>query len=122
MVARMGQGFVPGLHHSEAYYPNTTNAALCGPAWERLLSRVGDGVMMHLLLHCSLFLPLPNGCFLQASGTPIAQVRLATLRICTRGPPTDLIVGWPGSTYSHARSLTSRQREFPRWKSNSPGS
>ena len=74
MVAISSHGFVPGLHHAEAYYPNTTAAALRGLAWQRLLSRVGDGVMMHLLLHCSLFLPLPNGCFLQASGTPVAQV------------------------------------------------
>ena len=69
-----GPGFVPGLHHAEAYYPNTTAAALRSPAWQRLLSRVGDGVMMHLLLHCYLFLPLPNGCFLQAAGAPAAQV------------------------------------------------
>ncbi len=82
MVASSSRGFVPGLHHAEAYYPNTTAAALRGPPWQRLLSRVGDGVMMHLLLHCSLFLPLPNGCFLQASGTPLAQVgaRMASRR------------------------------------------
>ena len=78
MVASSSRGFVPGLHHAEAYYPNTTAAALRGAPWQRLLSRVGDGVMMHLLLHCSLFLPLPNGCFLQASGTPVAQVRTST--------------------------------------------
>ena len=53
---------------------NTTTAQLQGEAWQLLLSRVGDTLMLFLLMHTSLFLPLPHGCYLQASGTCIAQV------------------------------------------------
>lgn len=72
--ARAPVGFIPGLQSSEAYYPNTTARMLRGASWERLLSRIGDALMMHLLLHGSIFLSLPNGCFLQVSGAPAPQV------------------------------------------------
>lgn len=45
------------------------------PEWQLLLQRVGDAIMLHLLLHCSIFLPLPNNSFLQAAGLPIHEVR-----------------------------------------------
>lgn len=47
---------------------------LAGAPWERLLSRCGDAVMLHTLLHASLFAPLPRGCLLQLSGPPAAEV------------------------------------------------
>ena len=53
---------------------NTTTTQLQGEAWQLLLSRVGDTLMLYLLMHTSLFLPLSHGCFLQASGACIAQV------------------------------------------------
>ena len=53
---------------------NTTTAQLHGQAWQLLLSRVGDTLMLFLLMHTSLFLPLPNGCHLQATGACVAQV------------------------------------------------
>lgn len=74
MAARVSLGFMPGLQSSEAYFPNTTTRLLRGAVWERLLSRVGDALMMHLLLHSSIFVPLPNGSFLQVSGHPAPQV------------------------------------------------
>ena len=61
---------------------NTTTAQLQGQAWQLLLSRVGDTLMLFLLMHTSLFLPLPHGCYLQASGTCIAQV-LSLLHLYT---------------------------------------
>ena len=39
-----------------------------------LLSRCGDALMLHLLLHASVFAPLPGGCLLQLSGLPAAEV------------------------------------------------
>ena len=41
-----------------------------------LLARCGDTLMLHLLLHASLFAPLPNGCLLQLSGPPAVEVQL----------------------------------------------
>lgn len=76
LAERPPVAFMPGLQSSEAYYPNTTARMLRGAVWERLLSRIGDAVMMHLLLYGSIFLALPNGCFLQVSGAPAPQVSL----------------------------------------------
>lgn len=50
-----------------------TSAQLCVP--QMLLSRCGDAPMLHLLLHASVFAPLPNGCLLQLSGLPAVEVR-----------------------------------------------
>jgi len=63
-----------GLFGTEAYHCNTTTELLKGEAWQLLLSRIGDILMLYLLMHTSLFLPLPNGCFLQVTGVPIAEV------------------------------------------------
>ena len=52
---------------------NSTAAQLEGGAWQLLLSRVGDTLMLFLLMHTSIFLPLPHGCFLQAAGACVAQ-------------------------------------------------
>jgi hypothetical protein len=55
---------------------NTTVAQLEGPAWQTLLERCGDAIMLHLLKHASLFAPLPSDCLLQLSGTPVVEVFL----------------------------------------------
>ncbi len=55
----------------QAAHPATT--ALCAAPWPLLLSRLGDTLMLYLLLHASIFVSLPNGCYLQASGPPVAQ-------------------------------------------------
>ena len=65
---------MPGLQSSQAFYPNTTARMLRGAAWDCLLSRIGDALMMHLLLYGSIFVALPNGSFLQVSGVPAPQV------------------------------------------------
>ena len=57
-----------------SFYKNTTTQILCGPLWEILLKRIGQPVMMHLLLHCAMFVPLPNNCYLQVCGRPIHDV------------------------------------------------
>lgn len=63
-----------GLFGAEAYHCNTTTELLKGEAWQLLLSRIGDILMLYLLMHTSLFLPLPNGCFLQLTGVSVAEV------------------------------------------------
>ena len=68
-----------GLFGTEAHHPNTTTDLLKGEPWQLLLSRIGDTLMLYLLMHTSLFLPLPNGCFLQVTGPPIAEVSLIFL-------------------------------------------
>lgn len=47
---------------------------LQGPEWQLLLQRIGDSLMIFLLLHCSIFLPLPNNSYLQVAGPPIHEV------------------------------------------------
>ena len=69
--------YVQGLHRTEAYYPNTTIKQLKQPSWQLLLSRIGDSLMLHLLMHATIFVPLPNGCYLQVTGLPAAQVLFA---------------------------------------------
>ena len=59
---------------AEAYYPNSLTAQLLGPPWRLLLSRIGDTLMLYLLVHASLFARLPNGCALQLTGPPLQQV------------------------------------------------
>jgi hypothetical protein len=44
------------------------------PEWQQLLARIGDTLMLHLLLHTSIFLPLPNNSFLQVVGKPMHEV------------------------------------------------
>ncbi|PSC73504.1 telomerase reverse transcriptase [Micractinium conductrix] len=72
-----GARSVPGMTTAEALHHNSTTATLCSPAWQLLLSRVGDTLMLYLLLHTSLFAELPNACCLQLSGPPISQVARA---------------------------------------------
>ena len=73
--------YVQGLHKTEAYYPNTTTKLLTGPAWQLLLSRIGDSLMLYLLMHATMFASLPNGCYLQLSGMPASQVSLLMVHL-----------------------------------------
>jgi hypothetical protein len=43
--------------------------------WAVLLGRVGDEVMLALLLHGAVFSPLPGGNYVQLAGTPVHTVR-----------------------------------------------
>ncbi|XP_053373779.1 uncharacterized protein LOC123531834 isoform X2 [Mercenaria mercenaria] len=55
----------------ESRYPNSCVNRLFYPAWETLLSRIGDTLMMYLLEHTSLFLQITPTCLVQITGTPI---------------------------------------------------
>lgn len=63
-----------GMSTAEAYHPNTVTATLMGPPWQLLLSRIGDTLMLYLLMHTALFARLPNNCVLQLSGSPLQAV------------------------------------------------
>ncbi|XP_052170563.1 telomerase reverse transcriptase [Diospyros lotus] len=46
---------------------------LTSSAWCLLLRRVGDGIMIYLLKHASIFLPLPRNKHYQVAGFPISE-------------------------------------------------
>lgn len=48
-----------------------TGKLLLSPAWEVLLSRIGDTLMLHLMLNVSIFLKMQNQCYFQLSGHPV---------------------------------------------------
>ncbi|KAH9178166.1 hypothetical protein EDB89DRAFT_1843960 [Lactarius sanguifluus] len=53
------------------FFVNTIVTALQGSDWERLLGRTGASAMLHLLTEASIFVPLPNECLCQMTGTPL---------------------------------------------------
>ncbi|KJE96616.1 hypothetical protein CAOG_06915 [Capsaspora owczarzaki ATCC 30864] len=63
-------GTVNSLYGVENYFPNTTLNYLKTLPWELLLARMGDSVVLHLLLSASVFVRLNNGCYMQVSGAP----------------------------------------------------
>jgi len=67
-----GGGGPPQPAHNDRDIPAVR--ALDTSEWRLLLSRIGDQQMLRLLQECSIFLPLPNMCFLQVSGEPISKV------------------------------------------------
>ncbi|KAF9778987.1 hypothetical protein BJ322DRAFT_980083, partial [Thelephora terrestris] len=50
---------------------NTIVNFLQGDSWVRLLSRVGEDVVLQLFTGTSIFIPLPNGCLCQVTGEHI---------------------------------------------------
>ena len=53
---------------------------LLSPAWEVLLSRIGDTLMLYILLNVSIFLKMENHCYFQLSGYPIINDARITKR------------------------------------------
>ncbi|KAJ7555272.1 hypothetical protein O6H91_05G029300 [Diphasiastrum complanatum] len=60
------------LQGVESVFWNTTYEVVTATSWSVLLSRVGDMLMLYLLSHTSIFIPLPNNCYLQVAGYPIS--------------------------------------------------
>ncbi|TFY78051.1 hypothetical protein EWM64_g5960 [Hericium alpestre] len=54
-------------------FVNTNITALQCPEWERLLPRIGEDAMFHLLTETCVFVPLPNDCLCQLTGEPIVS-------------------------------------------------
>ncbi len=79
------------LYHAECWCTNTSSQLLLAPEWQLLLARIGDSLMLHLLLHSSLFLWLPNNNYMQVAGKAIHEVRTAEHSPCSgcRWPAAD---------------------------------
>ncbi|XP_072033355.1 telomerase reverse transcriptase-like [Amphiura filiformis] len=65
---------VPGASDTGHFLPGNTGNQLKTPNWKRLLSRIGDEVMMHLLGDLSVFVKAPPSCFIQLTGTPVYDI------------------------------------------------
>lgn len=59
----------------EVVAPNSQVELLKQAPWPAIHQAVGDAIMLRLLLHVSIFWPLPNGCYLQLTGPHIFQVK-----------------------------------------------
>ncbi|XP_070542582.1 telomerase reverse transcriptase-like [Ptychodera flava] len=55
----------------ESNQPGVACSRFQSRPWQTLLNRVGDDIMMHLLLHTSLFMFVPPDCYVQITGIPI---------------------------------------------------
>lgn len=66
---------------AESCHLNSSVEILRGEPWQLLLSRIGDALMLHLLMHAAIFQPLPNGCFLQLTGIAVDQVLILPLHV-----------------------------------------
>ncbi|KAJ3251667.1 hypothetical protein HDU77_005722 [Chytriomyces hyalinus] len=73
-VLKDGSTSMHGIHGIENSFPNTIVTFLKSFAWQRLLDRLGTSAMMHLLCETSVFSELPNGCFFQITGCPLAEL------------------------------------------------
>jgi hypothetical protein len=57
------------------------------PAWERLMSRIGDAAMMVLLTRCVVAVEADGGCLVQVTGPALHEL----VRAAVRGKGTS---GW----------------------------
>ncbi len=64
---------------ADSCHLNSSVEILKGEPWQQMLSQIGDALMLHLLMHAAIFQPLPNGCFLQLTGTAVDQVTIVPL-------------------------------------------
>jgi hypothetical protein len=73
-----------GLYHAQlvAQGAGGNAAALLSSEWCQLLSRIGDELMLSLVLYGSVFVPLPGGNMLQVTGRPVSMVSHVA---CVRG-------------------------------------
>nr|NP_001165522.1 telomerase reverse transcriptase-long isoform 1 [Strongylocentrotus purpuratus]ACL80758.1 telomerase reverse transcriptase [Strongylocentrotus purpuratus] len=81
--------------------PNNNSNQLRIPFWSKLLSRIGDELMMHILENLSIFAAAPPSCYIQLTGTPLSM----------------LISSLPTNTPSPAKTSTVEQRSKQRRKS-----
>lgn len=70
-----------GSSLAEHYYYNSLVETLLSPPWQMLLSRIGDRLMLYLLMYVSMFVSLPNGCCFQLSGPPVDTAARQVKRI-----------------------------------------
>ena len=63
-----------GTANTEIYFTNSIADSLLSPPWQLLLSRIGDTLMLYLLLNMSMFSVLANECCLQLTGPSLVQI------------------------------------------------
>lgn len=71
-----------GTFNTDVRFRNSTTPTLCAAPWPLLLSRLGDTLMLYLLLHACIFVPLPNCCYLQVAGSSVAKARSSLITEC----------------------------------------
>jgi hypothetical protein len=65
---------VVDAHAIVNFYPNTLVNILQTSGWKNVLNEIGDELMLHMLLNCSIFKSLKNGCFMQITGPPLSSI------------------------------------------------
>ncbi|KAJ3084335.1 hypothetical protein HDU99_001757 [Rhizoclosmatium hyalinum] len=65
---------VAGIHGVQNVWPNSAVSILKSNRWQHLLDRIGPRAMSHLLLSVSVFVELPNNCFVQLTGLAISEL------------------------------------------------
>nr|XP_054771644.1 telomerase reverse transcriptase-like [Lytechinus pictus] len=58
--------------------PNNNVDQLKIPFWRKLLSRIGDELMMHILENLSIFAAAPTSCYIQLTGFPVSLLISST--------------------------------------------
>nr|ACL80762.1 telomerase reverse transcriptase [Strongylocentrotus purpuratus]ACL80763.1 telomerase reverse transcriptase [Strongylocentrotus purpuratus] len=81
--------------------PNNNSNQLRIPFWSKLLSRIGDELIMHILENLSIFAAAPPSCYIQLTGTPLSM----------------MISSLPTNTPSPAKTSTVEQRSKQRRRS-----
>ncbi|GAA5958254.1 hypothetical protein JCM10213_002618 [Rhodosporidiobolus nylandii] len=88
-------------------FPNTVISSLTSSAaWSTLLARVGPDPLIELFANpdIALFSPLPNACYLQVSGVPVADLK--PLEDVSKSQSASTSTGRP----AHQRAKRKRQR------------
>jgi telomerase reverse transcriptase len=121
-------GRVKNCKNVLCYEKANNSKTMTSPAWELLLSRIGDTLMLHLLLNVSMFATLENGCYFQLSGEPVVADARATKRasvydsaaefevageIRRESRPAGTLVEGFGQTSGKKRARVPR---LPKWK------
>ena len=110
------------LQGIECFFPNTLLDQVLTPSWEALLSRIGDVLMMHVLLERVILIRLPNQCFQQISGLPLPdllrQQRMQPLPLLRKRPRSRKYNSRAGPAKRPCRSgsVTGVHEIIPRWR------
>jgi Telomerase ribonucleoprotein complex - RNA binding domain len=107
------------LQGVECTFPNTLHREFHTTAWTTLLSRIGDDLMLHLLLRHTVLLRLRNSCYMQVTGPPLGDVvqamnTAASTASTTAGTGAAAAAGSSSSTAASAKAPTTAGVMLPR--------
>ena len=77
-----GRGIVQHSVNIQNDHPNSIVNYLKLPQWQMLHCRIGDDVMFHLLSKLSVFVKMPQRCYVQIIGCPVTLVDPKRKRAC----------------------------------------